>query len=73
MQILGCLFMILFVGLFVLVSFGLSIINAVLRLFGFNRPSTTFRDERQSAPASEDQPKKVFEDNEGEYIDFEEV
>ena len=73
MQILGCLFMIVFVGLFMVVAFGLSIINAVLRFLGFKRPATTFREEAPSAPASDAQPKKVFDDNEGEYIDFEEV
>ena len=73
MQIFGCLIMIVLVGFFMVVAFGLSIIDAVLRLFGFKCMGKTSRDKKQSTPTSDAQPKKVFDDNEGEYIDFEEV
>lgn len=72
MQILGCLLMLLFVGFFLVVGLGLSFVSAVLRLFGFGRSRTTLKDEIES-PDDAPQQKKVFSDDEGEYVDFEEV
>ena len=62
-----------------MLSFGLSILNFLFRLFGINFPvsSTRFRrDDFQNTetPKPEAEPqKRIFEDNEGEYVDFEEV
>ncbi|WP_321334759.1 DUF4834 family protein [uncultured Bacteroides sp.] len=77
MYILGFLFMIV---IFILVL-GLSIVSSVLRvLFGFNRRSSSSKNaqtrSREEQDTSEQQPpkhKKLFDDDEGEYVDFEEV
>lgn len=72
MSFLGCLFAALFVVLFMLLSFGLSLINAVLRLFGIRLPKAGQKGNAEVR--SEAQPqKKRFADDEGEYVDFEEV
>jgi hypothetical protein len=78
LQIFGCLFMLIFLALFVVLAFGLSILSAFLRLFGIKLPINGTR--HQSSVKSNDpqqpdseQPKRVFSDNEGEYVDFEEV
>ena len=60
-------------------SFGLSILNFLFRLFGINFPisSKHFRRDgfqNTEAPKPDAEPqKRIFEENEGEYIDFEEV
>ena len=75
MQLLGCLFMLLFMGFFLVLAFGMSVLNVVLRLFGINSPRTPFRDEEAAPaePTESAEPKRVFSDDEGEYVDFEEV
>ena len=72
MGIIGCLLSLLFVGFFVILSFGLSILGAILRLFGFNVPGPK-RDEAAPQSPESSQRQRVFEDGEGEYVDFEEV
>ena len=72
MQILGCLFVLLFFGLFLILGLGFSFLQVVARLFGLGRRTTSSREnvEKQSEPQK--QPKR-FADDEGEYVDFEEV
>ncbi|MBQ8050573.1 MAG: DUF4834 family protein [Bacteroidaceae bacterium] len=65
--------MFLFVGFFVVASFGLSIIQMLMRLFGINtRQRTTLQGDETSHPDSQAQ-KRVFTEDEGEYVDFEEI
>lgn len=83
----------LFILIFIILIFGLSIISRILRtLFGFGRrtrstfnsssnddsgsrsythhnSSTSNDDDRSNAPKR----KKIFEENEGEYVEFEEI
>lgn len=73
MQVLGCLFMILFAGFFLLLSLGFSVLDGILRLLGFSRRRPTARDENNSTPTTDSKSKTFFNDKEGEYIDFEEV
>ena len=60
-------------------SFGLSILNFLFRLFGINFPVSSTRFRRDSsqfteAPNADVEPqKRIFEEGEGEYVDFEEV
>ena len=65
--------MFLFAGVIIIVSFGFSILGTILRLLGI----TTGRrpDSQNQARREEDTPatKKIFPDEEGEYVDFEEV
>ena len=72
MRIFGCLVMLLFVGFFVVVGFGLSILNIILRMMGINRPPTSFRSTEKTKEESQRQQKR-FADGQGEYVDFEEV
>lgn len=77
MYILGFLFIIV-IFIFVL---GLSIVGSILRvLFGFGKRSssarqTTNREEEEKQKEQNEQPKhkKLFGEDEGEYVDFEEV
>lgn len=73
MQILGCLLMSLLAGFFVLLSLGFSILEGLLRFLGFGKRRDTLRDERADQPQPSEPTKKVFSDDEGEYVDFEEV
>ncbi len=79
MYIIGCLLSVLLIGVFLVLSFGLSILSFLFRLFGINFPvsSTHFwHDASQSTTSQEpdkEPQKRIFEDNEGEYVDFEEV
>ncbi|MDR0658330.1 MAG: DUF4834 family protein [Mediterranea sp.] len=78
---LGFIFFFILIVLF----FGLTIISGILRaLFGFGRrPSSSTRPSSDgSGPTHENKKgnvrntpkrKKLFEDNEGEYVEFEEV
>ena len=79
MHFLGCLLSVLLIGVFVVLSFGLSILNFLFRLFGINFPISSkhfrhdgFQTTETQKPDAEPQ-KRIFEDNEGEYVDFEEV
>ncbi len=68
------------VFLFILLFIGLSIINTILRLFGFGRKATrnpgTYRKRaprQHTDPPPAPKKKKVFDNNEGEYVDYEEL
>lgn len=77
MYILGFLFIIV-IFIFVL---GLSIVGSILRvLFGFGKRSSSARqttnweeEEKQKEQNEQPKHKKLFGEDEGEYVDFEEV
>ena len=78
MNILGCLLALLFVGFFFHIGVVSALVDGVLRLLGIRRPRTTLRDSEEQttqgqAKGSEGQRPKVFDDDDGEYVDFEEV
>lgn len=73
MRVLGCLGMLLLVGFFVVLSFGFSILNLIMRFFGISRPDLADKDNIPDATGKEPQRKKTIPDDEGEYVDFEEV
>lgn len=63
--------MLLFVGFFVVVSLGMSFLQAIYRLLTGNGSRGHKEKIRQTnEPSSQ---TKVFSDDEGEYVDFEEV
>lgn len=75
------LFTIVCVGFLFLLFLGLTLFDGLLRLLGFrirrnpfSRPpsSSSSASPRPDAP-KEPAQRKVFDDNEGEYVDFEEV
>ena len=78
MSILGFLFFIL-IAIFVL---GASILNSILRaIFGFGKRSNPSSNNTQSKETNQNENmadnsakrKKLFDKNEGEYVEFEEV
>ena len=74
MYILGFLFIII-ISIFVL---GLSIVGSILRaLFGFGRRSSSTHQatntEETEKQKEQSKHKKFFSEDEGEYVDFEEV
>lgn len=79
---MGVLLTFLFI-IFVIFAFGLSIIRGILRfLFGFGTRSTSSssqqsesaqRQTRQKVSNPSPKKKKLFDDNEGEYVEFEEI
>lgn len=73
MRMLGCLGMIFFLGLFIVLSLGMSVVGTVLRLLGFNWPKAEERENVAPSSTSASQTTKTIPDDEGEYIDFEEV
>ena len=73
MQVLGCLLTLLLAGFIIVLSVGFSIIDAVLRMFGLGRRRPTINRDEQPTTASVEPQKKKIADDEGEYIDFEEV
>lgn len=69
-----------FIIIIIILVFGISIISGVLRLlFGFGRKTTRNSNNHQSGqqekPQSTSSPKhkKIFDKEDGEYVDFEEV
>lgn len=75
------LYLILFVFLFILLA-GVGIVNSIFRLFFGKRRATGYdpRDgkrqeggNRWGGESSTSTSKKVFSDDDGEYIDFEEI
>ncbi|MBP5381344.1 MAG: DUF4834 family protein [Bacteroidaceae bacterium] len=71
-QLLGCLGMLLFVGFFVVVSLGVSFLHTISRFLTGNGFRKSHKEEiRQTNEPSAQ--TKVFSDDEGEYVDFEEV
>ena len=78
MNILGCLLSLLLVGFFLVIGVVSALIDGVLRFLGLRNPHPTLHDsEQQSSQAqgkgNEGERPKVFDDDEGEYVDFEEV
>ena len=73
MQVLGCLLTLLLAGFIIVLSVGFSIIDAVLRMFGLGRRRPTINQDEQPTTASVEPQNKKIADDEGEYIDFEEV
>lgn len=89
MQFLGCLFALILGLIFVAVAFLGSIVNSILSILGLKkrvRQSAGFRDGYASGPAGTgsrqpDEPHstagqskgKIFEKDDSEYVDFEEV
>ena len=73
MRMLGCLGMIFFLGLFIVLSLGMSVVGTVLRLLGFSWPKVEERENVAPSSTSASQTTKTIPDDEGEYIDFEEV
>ena len=73
MRVLCCLGMLLLVGFFVVLSFGFSILNLILRFFGINQFNYTNKDNITEQPPQDSKPKKTIPDDEGEYVEFEEV
>lgn len=73
MRVLGCLGMLLLVGFFVVLSFGFSILNLIMRFFGINLPDFAGKDNIAEPTNKEPQSKKTIPDDEGEYVEFEEV
>ncbi len=72
MQFIGCLLSLLLVGFFIVLSFGISIVRVVMRMLGFD----VFGPKRNAPDVQtpkEPQRQQVFKDDEGEYVDFEEV
>lgn len=72
MQVLGCLLMSLIAGFFIVLGLGFSLLRSILRLFGINVPRMTVRS-NQPEPEENAEQRKVFSDDEGEYIDFEDI
>ncbi len=73
MQLLGCLLSIVLIILFAILGFGLSILSFILRLLGVNTSRTSFQKPETPQQPSDTPQTRVFQDNEGEYVDFEEV
>lgn len=71
------LFFILFLVIFIGIAVLLSILGVVRNILGLGRRKNPSPDnnpgERQSAYNTRKQPNKVFADNEGEYVDYEEI
>ena len=72
--------MLVLMVVFWFIGIGLSMLTFFLRLLGINYPRTDGNHRNSSnsgsntkASAKPRQQKKVFSDNEGEYIDFEEL
>lgn len=77
---MGAIFGFLFFIIIMILVIGLSIVGAVLRFFfGFGRKPKSHSDERFDregySQEEEAQPikKKIFDKDDGEYVDFEEI
>lgn len=86
---MGAIFSLFFFIIIIVLVFGLSIISGILRLlFGFGRKSHTrsytfgggdrtsnTHSDASSSAASDSKPKhkKIFDKDDGEYVEFEEV
>ena len=74
MKFLGCLASIFLLGLVVLLGVFSTLLGTIMRLLGIHsRTTSQFRSDDGQTAQQDNAPKKVFNDNEGEYIDFEEV
>ena len=79
MKFLGCLFVLLFLGLFLMLAAAKSVLSF---LFGPQRPQDTTRQSQRNAQGGQPHAKsthspkkqgKIFDKSEGEYVDFEEI
>ncbi len=77
---MGAIFSLFFFIIILVIVFGLSIIGGILRfLFGIGRKAgfaggNSYHEEQSSSDAdSEPKHKKIFDKDEGEYVDYEEV
>lgn len=76
---MGTIISLFFFIIIIVLVFGISIIGGILRLlFGIGRKSTfrsnsTEREAEASKAAPEPKHKKIFEKEDGEYVEFEEV
>lgn len=77
---MGAIFGFFFFIIILVLVIGLSIVGGILRfIFGFGRKSgsrTNGRFESESSQAEEETPpakKKIFDKEDGEYVDFEEI
>ncbi len=80
---MSAIFGFFFFFLFIILMIGLSLLGAVFRLFtGFRYRSKHTRESKNnesaysynnSSTSSSGTKKKVFDDDEGEYVDFEEI
>lgn len=78
---MASIFGFLFIILLIIFIFGISIISGILRLFfGLGRKATRNPGEQHSEHRKSSQStsrpkkqKKIFDDDEGEYVDFEEI
>lgn len=78
---MASIFGFLFIILLIIFIFGISIISGILRFFfGLGRKTTRNPGEQHSEQRKSSQStsrpkkqKKIFDDDEGEYVDFEEI
>ena len=76
---MGAIFGLFFFIIILVLAFGISIISGILRLlFGFGRKSrfngNRFEEEQEASnAASEPKHKKIFDKDDGEYVEFEEI
>lgn len=79
MKFLGCLFVLLFLGLFLMLAAAKSVLSF---LFGPQRPKDTTRQSQRNTQGGQPHAKsthspkkqgKIFDKSEGEYVDFEEI
>ena len=74
MRVLGCLLMLVFLGFFLIASFGLSVLQIIMRMLGFDsRSRSSLHNEKKVSRPKQEPKKPVISDDEGEYVDFEEV
>lgn len=77
MNILGCLLSLLLVGVFLVFGILSFVADTLFRFLGLRKPRTSLdgsSDNSQSHGQTDaSQHPKVFDDSEGEYVDFEEV
>ena len=65
--------MLLLAGFFVVLSFGFSILNLIMRFFGISQPDFMNKNSVSESANEDSKPKKTIPDDEGEYVEFEEV
>lgn len=77
---MGAIFGFFFFIIIMILVIGLSIVGAVLRFFfGFGRKSNSYSSERSGREdfsqeeESHSTKKKIFDKDDGEYVDFEEI
>lgn len=74
MQLLGCLIILVFILFFVVIAFFGSFLLWLRSLFGFKPRQQHHQESNNQYQDTPSQPtKKVFSDEEGEYVPFEEI